>query len=922
MNPVRTATVFTHRRPSETGPRSRIAASTSPTTPAPCCASIRGDAQARARARRGARARRPGAPTTSTSASRSAATARSCTALRTYAGTACRCSASTSARSDSSRRSTATSRAAGFEARVRRRVRGAVAARRSASPGAASGGWRSTTSRCTASPASASPTSPTRSADDEVGRVRCDGLVVATPAGSTGYNLANGGPVMAWGVEGIVVSFIAPHSLTARALVVAPADVLTVHNRSHEEPVDVAVDGRPVGVLAPGEQVEARFVDNQGCAGADRRRDLLPAPAGEVRALASSPSPASHDRVARCDLCPTAGVDPSRADELRVENLLLMERAELRLAPGLNVLTGETGAGKTLLAHALDLLLGGRARERDRARRRRRGIRRGRVLAPARARSRDRRAIPDDAEELVLARRVWPDGRTRAYVCGRSATVADLRELGGAAARVLRPARAPQADALDGAARHARCPLRRRAAGAARADSGDLRARSRARASDRELRELAGARDRELDLLAFELDEIEAVDPSEDEERRLTAERDRLRHLETLRIAATTGAEAVSPDGAGGAARCSPRPSAARARGRHRPGADGALHAAPGSALRGRGPRRRAAPLRGRARGRRRCGRGRSRAPRAGRGAPCAVRAPRRKHGGAIADVLAHAERCRARRDELEHADVALESGEAELAAACAELDELAAGLHGRRTKAAPKLAEAVRERLAELAMPDASFEVALRDRPDGCGPRGADAVELMIAANPGVPAGPLREIASGGELSRVMLALLTVAHAQSGDGETSPLLVFDEIDAGIGGHTARAVGEHLRELAAGRQLLCITHLPQVAALASRHFTIAKSIGTVPAHDDRHRARRRLGRRRARADARGGGGRPRGQAARPPAAARGGLVPPPGRHRALPAECGIRGARAPLCPDLTLPSNVSTFVTRPERTSH
>jgi NAD+ kinase len=99
---------------------------------------------------------------------------------------------------------------------------------------------------------------------DEVGRVRCDGLVVATPAGSTGYNLANGGPVMAWGVEGFVVSFIAPHSLTARALVVAPADVLTVHNRSEDEPVDLAVDGRPIGTLAPGERLEVRFADGQG----------------------------------------------------------------------------------------------------------------------------------------------------------------------------------------------------------------------------------------------------------------------------------------------------------------------------------------------------------------------------------------------------------------------------------------------------------------------------------------------------------------------------------------------------------------------------------------------------------------------------------------------------------------------------------
>jgi NAD+ kinase len=99
----------------------------------------------------------------------------------------------------------------------------------------------------------------------EIGRVRCDGLVVATPAGSTGYNLANGGPVMAWGVEGFVVSFIAPHSLTARALVVAPSDVLTVHNRSQEESVDVAVDGRPVCTLPPGEHIEVGFVDGQGC---------------------------------------------------------------------------------------------------------------------------------------------------------------------------------------------------------------------------------------------------------------------------------------------------------------------------------------------------------------------------------------------------------------------------------------------------------------------------------------------------------------------------------------------------------------------------------------------------------------------------------------------------------------------------------
>jgi len=101
-------------------------------------------------------------------------------------------------------------------------------------------------------------------ADEEVGRVRCDGLVIATPAGSTGYNLANGGPVMAWGVEGLAVSFIAPHSLTARALVVAPQDAISVRSRSQEEPVDVSIDGRPMCELAPGGRVSARFKDGVG----------------------------------------------------------------------------------------------------------------------------------------------------------------------------------------------------------------------------------------------------------------------------------------------------------------------------------------------------------------------------------------------------------------------------------------------------------------------------------------------------------------------------------------------------------------------------------------------------------------------------------------------------------------------------------
>ena len=207
-----------------------------------------------------------------------------------------------------------------------------------------------------------------------------------------------------------------------------------------------------------------------------------------------------------------------------------------------------------------------------------------------------------------------------------------------------------------------------------------------------------------------------------------------------------------------------------------------------------------------------------------------------RKHGGSIADVLAHAERCRARREELERAEIALSEVEATLGEARAELDRLARDLSARRHEASPALAAAVRERLAELAMPDAEFNVEVRPRSDGCGSRGADEVSLVIAPNPGMPAGPLRDIASGGELSRVMLAILSVAHSGHAAGSTDDaLLVFDEIDAGIGGHTARAVGEHLRALAEGRQILCITHLPQVAAMAARHFTIAKDTAAVPA---------------------------------------------------------------------------------------
>jgi len=511
--------------------------------------------------------------------------------------------------------------------------------------------------------------------------------------------------------------------------------------------------------------------------------------------------------------------------ELRVENLLLIERAELRLAEGLNVLTGETGAGKTVLAHALDLLMGGKARP---------GIVRpgaaeayveGVFALPEALRGELGERLPEDAEEVVLARRVSAEGRTRAYVNGRSASAGDLRELTGELLafygqhehRRLTLASA-QLEILDAACGPGQAE--RRAACAA------VHARVRAlEARVAELRERATGRERELDLLGFELAEIEEVAPDEAEDRELRAERERLRHLEGLRVAALGGAEAVAPEaGEGGAGAL----LAAAAAGMDGPaGVDPELDAL---AERFRALVLEADDLAGELR---RYGEGLEAEPgrlEAVEDRLAALDRLQRKHGGSIAAVLAHAQACRERRDELAGAEEALDEATAALAEAQAELTARAGELRAARETTAPELAAAVRERLADLAMPGATFEIGLEER-DEPGPAGADAVEFRLATNPGVPAGPVRDIASGGEASRVMLALLSVAN----DQKASTTLVFDEIDAGIGGQTARAVGERLRALATGRQVVCITHLPQIASLADRHFSIAKDTSTDPA---------------------------------------------------------------------------------------
>ena len=535
--------------------------------------------------------------------------------------------------------------------------------------------------------------------------------------------------------------------------------------------------------------------------------------------------------------------------ELNVENLLLIERAQLRLAPGLNVLTGETGSGKTVLAHALDLLLGGRARP---------GIVRPGAseayvegvfeLTDALREELGERLAPD-AGEIVLARRIDADGRrTRAYLNGRAATVAELREIGARLVafygqhehRKLTVASA-QLQVLDGLCGPEQSTRLRACAETYRSCAG-------LEAELEQLRALAQARERELDLLDHELAEIDEVAPEETEHERLLGARERLRRLDALGSAAGHGAEGLAPD--------SPEePGAVALLATVAARLDGVAGVDPdldGLAGRVSAVAIEAQEIAGelRAYGERLAGEDGSLEEVEQRLA--ATERLLRKHGGSIGDVLAYAERARARREDLDGAEVALARIAERLSAARAELDRHVAELRHAREQAAPRLAEGVREQLAELAMADAEFEVVLSRRTPG--PEGGDSVELTIAPNPGVPAGPLREIASGGELSRVMLAVITASTAQPrGDrgegsallagrsGEAGPdgsagqaTLVFDEIDAGIGGHTARAVGERLRTLGEGRQVLCITHLPQIASLGARHFSIVKDTSADP----------------------------------------------------------------------------------------
>jgi DNA repair protein RecN (Recombination protein N) len=511
--------------------------------------------------------------------------------------------------------------------------------------------------------------------------------------------------------------------------------------------------------------------------------------------------------------------------ELRIENLLLIERAELRLGEGLNAITGETGAGKTVLAHSLDLLMGGKAK----AQIVRPGapeawvegvfdLPAGLIEEPEFAELAER--LPEGAEEVVLGRRVSASGRTSAFVAGRAATAGDLKLLGG---RLLAffgqhehrrlTISSAQLEILDGFAGADHLEVRRRYREAHREVA-------RLEAELAELREREGSRERDLDLYRYELSEIEAVAPVPEEREEIATRRERLRHAEGLceaAGAAHAGLAGAEEDGGAMATLAQ---------------AEAALQGAAGldSSLDALGERvvalgvelgDVASELRDYAEG-----------VQADPGALLAIEERleaidrlERKHGGSVESVLAHATRCREEIARLEGAEERSSEAEAALTAAEAKRAELGETLSGGREAAVEPLQERVAAELEQLSMAGATLQVALEPHPDGYGAAGRETVELRVAPNPGIEPAPLRDAASGGELSRVMLALSGLGQAAS-----AGTMVFDEIDAGIGGNTARVVGERLRALGRDRQVICITHLPQVASLAETHFRLEKDV--------------------------------------------------------------------------------------------
>ena len=496
--------------------------------------------------------------------------------------------------------------------------------------------------------------------------------------------------------------------------------------------------------------------------------------------------------------------------ELRVRNLGVIDDVTLSLGPGMTALTGETGAGKTLLVEALSLLLGGRADSSVVRAGTEEAVLEGRFVVPAGQGpfGGGSDGVPegqagDEPGEVTLARAVPRSGRSRAWVDGRMATIGALAE---AASRLIE---------LHGQHQHqslVHSDEQRRALDAfGRIDLDAWRAaRLRLRLLTDESAALGGdarARAREVDLLRYQIGEIEAAGiDGGDEEERLEAEEDRLAEAAGHRQAAAAALAAVS-GGEGTSA------------------LDRLAHAA--GDLDGRVP---LAGLESRVRAGmadlsdlatelrtvvetweddpQRLDEVRDRRQ--------LLYQLRRKYGDTLDEVLAFADSARHRLAEAESEELRAEALDAEIEAARAEADERSAEVAAARRAAAPPLASSVLATLHRLAMPSARFEIAV----EGDGP--ADQVAFLLGANPGEPLAPLASAASGGELARTMLAIRLATTDAPG------VMVFDEVDAGVGGEAAIAVGSALAGLGTHGQVLVVTHLAQVADQADHQFEVRK----------------------------------------------------------------------------------------------
>jgi DNA repair protein RecN (Recombination protein N) len=508
---------------------------------------------------------------------------------------------------------------------------------------------------------------------------------------------------------------------------------------------------------------------------------------------------------------------------LRIENLVLIREAELELAPGLNAITGETGAGKTILAQAIGLLLGSRG---DAAL-----VGAGGEEAYVEAELELPDGVledegfealaelrPEGEEGLVLARRVFSDGRTRAYAWGRAAARDDVAAV---AERLIamsgqfeqrRLARASyQLDVLDAFCGDGQ--LRRRAE-----VREAWRALQAARRRYDELRGGADAAEARLAELRALVEDTLGME-AEDEES-LRAERERLRHVTELAAGVGAAGEALAPEDGEGAASLvavaerSIAPLEALAPELQRVGdelRDVELRLRESaSELRSFLASLQAEP---------------DRLELIESELDRIAEAKRRFRCASYDELLRRAAEAQAELDALEDGADPLSAASEAVSEAEREVGRLATELRRARTAAAETFAEGVAAELEGIGMGDGEFRVELAERDAGA--TGGDVVAFLIRPNPGLPFAPVAETASGGELSRIALAIAAV-----GGGET---MVFDEIDAGIGGQTAHAVGETLERLSDRAQVLTITHLPQIASRADRHFRVEKVPGD-PTH--------------------------------------------------------------------------------------